>query len=103
MGYESRDLLVKGDLEGYAALLDAHWQHKRRRSSGITSERIDRLYAVARESGVLGGKLIGAGGGGFLLVYAPRPESTRLAMGAEGATELPFAFEFSGATASEFT
>ena len=103
MGMESRDLLVKGDLEGYAALMHAHWEHKRRRSAGITSDRVDRLYAVARESGVLGGKLIGAGGGGFLLVFASQPEITRAALGAAGATELPFAFEFSGATASEFT
>ena len=83
--------------------MDAHWEHKRRRSAGITNDRVDRLYAIARESGVLGGKLIGAGGGGFLLVFASQPEITRLAMGAAGATELPFAFEFSGATASEFT
>ncbi len=102
MGIESRDLLLKGDLEGYAALMHAHWEHKRRRSAGITSDRVDRLYAVARESGVLGGKLIGAGGGGFLLVFARRPESTRAAMTAAGASELAFDFEFSGATTTEF-
>jgi D-glycero-alpha-D-manno-heptose-7-phosphate kinase len=103
MGLESRELLLKGDLAGYAALMHEHWEHKRRRSAGITSERVDRMYAVARESGVLGGKLIGAGGGGFLLVFAPSPESTREAMAAAGASELAFDFEFSGATASEFT
>jgi D-glycero-alpha-D-manno-heptose-7-phosphate kinase len=102
MGVESRELLVKGDLEGFAALMHVHWEHKRRRSVGITSDRVDRLYALARETGVLGGKLIGAGGGGFLLVFAPQPETTRLAMSEAGAIELPFDFEFSGATASEF-
>ena len=102
MGRESRDLLVRGDLDGYAALMHVHWEHKRRRSSGISSDRVDRLYALARETGVLGGKLIGAGGGGFLLVFSPRPEVTRVAMAEAGAMELPFAFEFSGATASEF-
>ena len=102
MGLQGRDLLVAGDLEGYAAMMHEHWEHKRRRSVGMTSERIDHLYAVARATGVLGGKLVGAGGGGFLLVFASQPESTRAAMRDAGATELPFAFEFSGATASEF-
>jgi D-glycero-alpha-D-manno-heptose-7-phosphate kinase len=102
MGLLSKDMLVAGDLDGYAALMHEHWEHKRRRSAGITNERVDRLYALARESGVVGGKLVGAGGGGFLLVFAPQPESTRAAMLEVGATELPFAFEFSGATASEF-
>jgi D-glycero-alpha-D-manno-heptose-7-phosphate kinase len=102
MGLESRDLLVKGDLEGYAALMHEHWNHKRERSAGITSQRVDRLYSRALETGALGGKLIGAGGGGFLLVFTPQSESTRAAMRDAGATELPFDFEFSGATASEF-
>jgi len=102
MGLQSRDLLVAGDLDSYAALMHEHWEHKRRRSAGITNERVDRLYALARESGVLGGKLVGAGGGGFLLVFASQPEATRAAMNEVGATELPFAFEFSGATATEY-
>ncbi len=102
MGLESRDLLVQGDLEGYAAVMHAHWEHKRERSAGMTNERIDRLYHLARETGVLGGKLVGAGGGGFLLVFATQPEATRSEMAAAGATELPFSFEFSGATATEF-
>jgi D-glycero-alpha-D-manno-heptose-7-phosphate kinase len=103
MGLVSRDLLLQGDLEGYAALMHEHWENKRRRSEGITNQRVDQLYAVARETGVLGGKLVGAGGGGFLLVFAAQPEATRAAMSDAGATELSFAFEFSGATASEFT
>ena len=79
-----------------------HWEHKRRRSPGMTDEHIDRLYTLARRSGVIGGKLVGAGGGGFLLVYAPRPEDTRQAMAAAGAAELGFDFEFGGAYASEY-
>lgn len=102
IGLESRELLVSGDLEGYAALMHTHWEYKRQRTTGISSERIDQLYALARESGALGGKLVGAGGGGFLLVFTPQPESTREAMTSAGAIELPFTFEFSGATASEF-
>jgi D-glycero-alpha-D-manno-heptose-7-phosphate kinase len=102
MGYRSRDLLLEGDLEGYAELMHEHWENKRKRSPGMASEHIDELYTLARRSGAIGGKLVGAGGGGFLLVYATKPADTRQAMAAAGAQELPFAFEFNGATASEF-
>ncbi|HTR89356.1 MAG TPA: galactokinase [Solirubrobacteraceae bacterium] len=102
MGLRSRELLIEGDLEGYAELMHEHWEHKRRRSPGMTDEHIDRLYTLARRSGVLGGKLVGAGGGGFLLVYAPRPEDTRQALAAAGASELVFDFEFDGAHADEY-
>src|SRR5580704_16294927 len=96
IGLRSRKSLEEGDLDGYAALMHEHWEKKRVRSPGMANERIDRLYTLARRSGVLGGKLVGAGGGGFLLVYAQRPEDTRQAMAAAGASELPFDFEFEG-------
>ncbi len=100
IGRDSRRLLQSGDLEGYAELMHEHWEHKRRRSPGMTDENIDRLYTLARRSGVIGGKLVGAGGGGFLLAYARQPEDTREAMAAAGASELAFEFEFTGAYAS---
>ena len=103
LGWKSRDLLVAGDIEGFADLMHEHWMHKRERSPGMANERIDSLYDVARKSGVIGGKLVGAGGGGFLLVYSARPEETRRAMAEQGAQELPFDFEFGGAYASEYT
>jgi D-glycero-alpha-D-manno-heptose-7-phosphate kinase len=103
LGRRSCELLRTGDLETYAELMHEHWQNKRLRSPGMTDERIDRLYTLARRSGALGGKLVGAGGGGFLLVYAPRPEDTRQALAAGGASELTFDFEFGGAYASEYT
>jgi D-glycero-alpha-D-manno-heptose-7-phosphate kinase len=101
MGYRSQELLLSGELESYAELMHGHWENKRRRSPGMTSEHIDRLYTLARRSGVIGGKLVGAGGGGFLLVYARRPADTRQAMAAAGAQELVFDFEFGGAYASQ--
>jgi len=99
IGRESRLLLETGDLDGYARLMHEHWQHKRRRSRGMSGEHIDRLYTLAQRSGCIGGKLVGAGGGGFLLVYARQPEDTRQAMAAAGAPELAFEFEFTGAYA----
>jgi D-glycero-alpha-D-manno-heptose-7-phosphate kinase len=101
LGRQIHGLLGAGDLEGYAELMHEHWLHKRERSPGMANEHIDHLYELARSSGVIGGKLVGAGGGGFLLVYARRPEDTRQAMAAAGAVELAFDFEFGGAHASE--
>jgi D-glycero-alpha-D-manno-heptose-7-phosphate kinase len=102
LGRHSRELLVGGRLEEYAELMHEHWQHKRKRSPGMSDERIDGLYALARRNGVIGGKLVGAGGGGFLLLYTSRPEDTRRAMAAMNAPELPFDFDFAGAYASEY-
>jgi D-glycero-alpha-D-manno-heptose-7-phosphate kinase len=102
LGRRSHDLLVGGDLDGYAELMHEHWENKRRRTTGMANERIDQLYTLARRSGAIGGKLVGAGGGGFLLVYSRRPDDTRQAMAAAQAPELPFDFEFSGAYSTEY-
>ena len=102
MGVQSRELLQSGDLFAYAELMHEHWLNKRERSPGMATPRIDELYTLARRSGVIGGKLVGAGGGGFLLVYARHPADTRQAMAAAGATELPFDFEFVGANSREY-
>jgi D-glycero-alpha-D-manno-heptose-7-phosphate kinase len=103
IGHESHRLLVEGDLDGYAELMHEHWENKRRRSAGMGSEHIDRLYTLARRAGAIGGKLVGAGGGGFLLVYALRPDDVRQAMAAAGAGELQFDFEFQGGFGVEYT
>jgi D-glycero-alpha-D-manno-heptose-7-phosphate kinase len=102
LGFSCKSLLLSGDLEGYAELLVDHWRNKRKRSSGMANERIDRLHDAAISSGALGAKLVGAGGGGFLLVFTPFPEETRRAMTEEDASELSFDFEFDGAVATEF-
>jgi D-glycero-alpha-D-manno-heptose-7-phosphate kinase len=103
IGVESRRLLEAGDLEQYAELMHEHWENKRRRSPGMANEKIDRLYTLARMSGVIGGKIVGAGGGGFLLVYAKRPDDTRQAMMAASVPELRFDFEFQGCRGDEYT
>ncbi len=102
LGLRSRDLLMAGDLLSYAELMHEHWQNKRGRSPGIATDRVDELYTLARRSGAVGGKLVGAGGGGFLLVFARDPADTRQAMAAAGATELVFDFEFVGAYSAEY-
>lgn len=102
LGYQFRRLLEEGDLETYAELMHEHWVIKRDRSPGMGNERVDQLYTLARRSGCLGGKLVGAGGGGFLLVYAQRPDDTRQAMAAAHAEELPFDFEYQGCTGSVY-
>ena len=103
MGFTSRRLLEAGDLDGYGELMHEHWENKRRRSPAMTDDHIDNLYTLARRSGCVGGKLVGAGGGGFLLVCATRPDDTRQAMTAAGASELVFDFEFQGAFGTEYT
>jgi len=91
--------LQAGDLSLFGALLDEGWRAKKRISGKISNPRIDHLYNVARHSGVLGGKITGAGGGGFLLLYcqSDRQEAVRSALHAEGVQEMAFAFDNNGA------
>src|SRR5690348_1923995 len=65
LGYQSKEALENGDLERFADLMNVHWQYKKQRSGGMSNPEIDRWYELARANGALGGKLIGAGGGGF--------------------------------------
>lgn len=99
MGYLSRELLEKGDLEGYAHLMHSHWENKRARSPGIASKKVDNLYRTARDKGAVGGKLVGAGGSGFLMVYSPDPEATRRGM--HGVPEVRFGIDHEGCMGSE--
>jgi D-glycero-alpha-D-manno-heptose-7-phosphate kinase len=100
IGEESCRLLEAGDLDRYAELMHEHWEAKRERSPGMTNERIDDLYLLARRAGAIGGKLVGAGGGGFLLIYTPRPDDARQAMASAGAPELRFDLDFLGCVGS---
>ena len=94
-----RDALQQGDLRNFGALMDEAWESKKRISNKISNPRIDYLYALARRTGALGGKITGAGGGGFLLLYCEPEcrESVRNALAAEGVQEMPFAFDWQGA------
>ncbi len=96
LGYRSLDALRLGDLREFARLMDVHWQRKRARSAGMSNDRINEWYALAMRSGALGGKLIGAGGGGFLMFYAERKDELRQALAAQGLKEVRFKFDFEG-------
>jgi D-glycero-alpha-D-manno-heptose-7-phosphate kinase len=72
LGLQSRDALVSGNLPEFAKLMAEHWEHKKQRSPGISNPRIDELYDLARANGAVSGKLGGAGGGGFLMLYTGR-------------------------------
>ncbi len=98
--YEGREALALGNLEQFGELLDRAWQAKKHLARGISDERIDRLYLAARKAGACGGKITGAGGGGFLLLYCERERqpAVREAMVAAGAREMLFQFDYGGAT-----
>ena len=80
LGYKSLESLESGDLEEFARLMDVHWQRKKARSSGMSNQHINEWYDHAMRNGALGGKLIGAGGGGFLMFYAGDKKRLRHAM-----------------------
>ncbi|MBA4135770.1 MAG: galactokinase [Opitutus sp.] len=96
LGYRSLESLENGNLEEFARLMDVHWQRKKARSSGMTNDRINEWYNHAMANGALGGKLIGAGGGGFLMFYAPEKTRLRHAMREKGLPEVRFRFDFEG-------
>lgn len=91
--------LLKGNLKEFGGLLDEGWQAKRKLSEEISNSRIDALYEIARRNGALGGKITGAGGGGFLLLYCEEREQpdVREALAREGLREMSFEFDFQGA------
>ena len=96
IGYESRAVLEAVKLDLYGQLLDEHWQQKRQRSKLISSPRIDHWYETARRHGAVGGKLIGAGGGGFLMFLADDPGRLRRSLEAERLAEMRFGFDYEG-------
>lgn len=96
---EMRQALIAEDLDQFGRLLDLGWQEKKRLSTRVSSSAIDQWYGAAREAGALGGKIAGAGGGGFLLLYCPsgRQRAVRSAMARLGLPEFTFDFDYGGA------
>jgi D-glycero-alpha-D-manno-heptose-7-phosphate kinase len=96
LGYQSQEALEIGDLTKFGELMNVHWEHKKKRSGGMSNTDIDRWYQLAMENGALGGKLIGAGGGGFLMFYAEDKTKLRHALTQAGLQEVRFRFDFEG-------
>lgn len=97
LGKRSQKALKAGELEEFARLMDMHWQRKKERSPRMSNADIDAWYDCAMTNGALGGKVIGAGGGGFLMFYAADKVKLRRAMREKGLNEVRFRFDFEGA------
>src|SRR5688572_26175590 len=96
LGYRSQKALVEGKPQVFGELMHEHWEHKKRRSQGMSNARIDEWYELGRQNGAIGGKVVGAGGGGFLLFYASDRNRLRHAMAKAGLEEVRFHFDFEG-------
>jgi len=96
LGYRSRNALEAGNAAEFGALMHEHWEHKKRRSGGMSNPQIDEWYGLGMKSGAVGGKLVGAGGGGFLMFYASDRNRLRHVMAKAGLEEVRFRFDFEG-------
>jgi D-glycero-alpha-D-manno-heptose-7-phosphate kinase len=96
IGQRSLEALERGNLGEFGLLMHEHWEHKKKRSQGMSNPDIDRWYALGRDNGAIGGKLIGAGGGGFLMFYTEHKSRLRRALREAGLMEVKLAFDFEG-------
>lgn len=96
LGYRSQKALVDGMPKAFGELMHEHWEHKKRRSQGMSNAKIDEWYDLGLKNGAIGGKVVGAGGGGFLLFYAHDRNKLRHAMTRAGLEEVRFSFDFEG-------
>ena len=96
LGLRSQQALEGGDTDLFGELMHEHWEHKKRRFGGMSNQTIDEWYALARRHGAIGGKLVGAGGGGFLMLYSENHRRLREAMSKAGLQEVRFRFDFEG-------
>ncbi len=98
IGERIREALEAGDTRRFGTLMNEHWELKRRRTSTMSTDRIDAWYRTGMANGALAGKLVGAGAGGFLMFYADDPGALRQAMAREGLTEMRFGFDLDGSS-----
>jgi D-glycero-alpha-D-manno-heptose-7-phosphate kinase len=97
IGIEIASSIASGNLRHFGSLMDVHWQAKKRLSRGISNPTIDAWYDLAKKNGAIGGKISGAGGGGFLMLYCDEGKARlREALRHAGLRELSFLFEFEG-------
>ena len=96
LGYRSKHALEAGNLDEFADIMNVHWEYKKKRSGGMSNPQIDEWYDLALKNGAQGGKMIGAGGGGFLMFYVKDKAKLRDAMRGTGMSEVRFRFEKEG-------
>ena len=96
LGHKSLLALESGDLVTFGKLLNIHWEYKKKRSTQMSNKKINQWYDLALKNGAVGGKLIGAGGGGFLMFYAADKAKLRHALMGAGLEEVRFRFDFEG-------
>jgi len=96
LGFQIQKALIRGDIKLFGELMKEHWEYKKKRSSKMTNPKIDEWYNLAIKNGAIGGKLIGAGGGGFLMLVAHNKDLLRKTMRKVGLQELHFKFDFEG-------
>ena len=96
IGYRSRDVLGKGDVFAFGRLMHEHWENKKKRSGGMSNAKIDHWYDLGMKNGAVGGKLVGAGGGGFLMFLAEDKSRLHKAMSEAGMEQLRFRFDLEG-------
>jgi D-glycero-alpha-D-manno-heptose-7-phosphate kinase len=96
IGEQTKQALESGDTHRFGELMHTHWENKRKRSEGMSSDAVDGWYQAGRDAGAVGGKLVGAGAGGFLLFYAEDQAPLREAMSKEGLREVRFSFDHDG-------
>ena len=96
LGYRSQKALEKGNASLFGELMHEHWEYKKRRSGGMSNPQIDDWYELGMKNGAVGGKLVGAGGGGFLMFYASDRNKLRHTMAKAGLEEVRFRFDFEG-------
>jgi D-glycero-alpha-D-manno-heptose-7-phosphate kinase len=96
LGKRSRESLEAGNLRAFGELMNVHWENKKKRSGGMSNGKIDEWYNLALKNGAVGGKLIGAGGGGFLMFYAEDKMRLRRTLTEAGLEEVRFRFDFEG-------
>lgn len=96
LGLRSKEALMASKPEEFGEIMHEHWEHKKQRSGGMSNPKIDEWYALGLKSGAVGGKLVGAGGGGFLMFYAEDRNKLRKVMHGAGLEEVRFCFDFEG-------
>lgn len=96
LAFKARDAIVEGAFDDFGEILHQGWMFKKELASGVSNAQIDEIYDLARKAGAIGGKITGAGGGGFLLLYCPKKSQEEVRRALKGLRELPFHFEQDG-------